>query len=107
MKEEADAEGLSRRELVWIAAAIGAGLPFGLRAQTSGTAPAPPASSRWLEAAEKAARWIQAEHRIKPDYVYAQTSYMQGAAGIGILLLHLDAVEHGKEWAFRLPDMPY
>jgi lantibiotic modifying enzyme len=52
-------------------------------------------------------KWIQAEHRIKPDYVYAQTGYMQGAAGIGILLLHLDAVEHRKEWAFRLPDTPY
>lgn len=52
-------------------------------------------------------KWIQAEHRIRPEYVFAQTGYMQGAAGIGMLLLHLDAVERGKEWPFRLPDTPY
>lgn len=52
-------------------------------------------------------KWIQAEHRIRPDEVFAQTGYMQGAAGIGMLLLHLDAVERGKEWTFRLPDTPY
>jgi len=32
---------------------------------------------------------------------------MQGAAGIGMLLLHLDAVERGRKWGFRLPDSPY
>ncbi|MFP5284290.1 MAG: lanthionine synthetase LanC family protein, partial [Thermoanaerobaculia bacterium] len=52
-------------------------------------------------------KWVHAEHRVKPDYVYAQTGYMQGAAGIGMLLLHLDAVERGGEWGFRLPDSPY
>jgi lantibiotic modifying enzyme len=52
-------------------------------------------------------KWVHAEHRVKPDYVYAQTGYMQGAAGIGMLLLHLDAVERGREWGFRLPDSPY
>lgn len=52
-------------------------------------------------------KWVHAEHRVRPDYVYAQTGYMQGAAGIGMLLLHLDAVEHGREWGFRLPDSPY
>src|SRR3982751_2163687 len=36
-------------------------------------------------------KWIHADHRIKPDYVYAQTGYMQGAAGIGMLLLRMDA----------------
>lgn len=52
-------------------------------------------------------KWVHAEHRVKPDYVYAQTGYMQGAAGIGMLLLHLDAVERSREWGFRLPDSPY
>jgi lantibiotic modifying enzyme len=52
-------------------------------------------------------KWVHAEHRVRPDYVYAQTGYMQGAAGIGLLLLHLDAVERGREWSFRLPDSPY
>lgn len=52
-------------------------------------------------------KWVHAEHRVKPDYVYAQTGYMQGAAGIGLLMLHLDAMERGREWGFRLPDSPY
>lgn len=52
-------------------------------------------------------KWVQAEHRVKPDYAYAQTGYMQGAAGIGLMLLHLDAVERGRPWDFRLPDSPF
>jgi hypothetical protein len=51
--------------------------------------------------------WVQAEHRIRPDYVYAQTGLMQGAAGIGLLLLHLDAMERGRPWRFCLPDSPF
>lgn len=52
-------------------------------------------------------KWIHAEHRVRPEYAYAQTGYMQGAAGIGMLLLRMDAVERGREWTFRLPDSPY
>ncbi len=52
-------------------------------------------------------KWIHAEHRVNPSYAYAQTGYMQGAAGIGMLLLQMDAVEKGREWTFRLPDSPY
>jgi lantibiotic modifying enzyme len=52
-------------------------------------------------------QWIHAEHRVRPEYTYAQTGYMQGAAGIGMLLLHMDAVERGRQWTFRLPDSPY
>ena len=36
-------------------------------------------------------KWIQAEHRVKPELLEAQISYMQGAAGIAAALLHLDA----------------
>lgn len=52
-------------------------------------------------------KWVHAEHRVRPEYTYAQTGYMQGAAGIGMLLLHMDAVERRREWPFRLPDSPY
>ena len=41
--------------------------------------------------------WIQAEHRTRPDFLQAQTGYMQGAAGVGSYLLRLDAVAKGKE----------
>lgn len=51
-------------------------------------------------------QWIHAEHRARPDYVYAQTGYMQGAAGIGLLLLRMDALEKGRDWTLRLPDAP-
>lgn len=52
-------------------------------------------------------KWVHAEHRIKPEYVYAQTGYMQGAAGIGMLLLRMDGEGKGREWGFRLPDSPF
>ena len=52
-------------------------------------------------------KWIQAEHRVKPDLLAAQTGYMQGAAGIGMLLLHLHEFEQGKTRAITLPDSPF
>jgi lantibiotic modifying enzyme len=52
-------------------------------------------------------RWVQAEHRVQPDLTIAQTGYMQGAAGIGALLLKLDAVERGARMRVVLPDSPY
>jgi lantibiotic modifying enzyme len=52
-------------------------------------------------------RWIQAEHRIKPDLLVAQTGYMQGAAGIGMLLLHLDQLRNGKRPTVTFPDSPF
>lgn len=51
--------------------------------------------------------WVQAEHRVRPDLLQAQTGLMQGAAGIGMMLLHLDAAEHGPRAGIRLPDEPY
>ncbi len=50
-------------------------------------------------------KWIHAEHRVKPECVYAQTGYMQGAAGIGMLLLRMDGEEKGR--GFRLPDSSF
>jgi lantibiotic modifying enzyme len=52
-------------------------------------------------------KWIQAEHRVRPDLLIAQTGYMQGAAGIGMLLLHLDDFERGKKARIRFPDSPF
>ncbi len=52
--------------------------------------------------------WIQAENRIQPEFLVAQTGYMQGAAGIGILLLHLDAAIRGSDYSgIVFPDAPY
>ncbi len=56
---------------------------------------------------KKGVKWIQAEHRIKPDFLQAQTSYMQGAAGIGTTLLHFDEFEKGKTPSIILPDNPF
>ncbi|MGH9944537.1 MAG: lanthionine synthetase LanC family protein, partial [Pyrinomonadaceae bacterium] len=52
-------------------------------------------------------KWIQAEHRVKPDLLVAQTGFMQGAAGIGTWLLHLDAFERGKRASIVWPDSPF
>jgi lantibiotic modifying enzyme len=54
-----------------------------------------------------ALKWVQAEHRVQPDNVVAQTGFMQGAAGVGTALLHLDAAERGKAWDVTFPDSPW
>lgn len=51
--------------------------------------------------------WVQAEHRTRPDYLFAQTGYMQGAAGIGTFLLRLDAAGRAKTRRVVLPDTPF
>lgn len=51
--------------------------------------------------------WVQAEHRVRPEFLVAQTGYMQGAAGIGVLMLHLDAEARGERGLVRLPDSPF
>lgn len=56
---------------------------------------------------EKGLRWVQAEHRVQPTLLVAQTGYMQGAAGIGMWLLRLDAAEHGRGHFVRFPDTPF
>jgi hypothetical protein len=54
-------------------------------------------------------QWIQAEHRVHPELLHAQTSLAQGAAGIGLILLKLDALEEeGASYEpVSLPDSPY
>ena len=53
---------------------------------------------------EHGLRFVQAEHRVKPDLLEAQTGLMQGASGIGLALLHLDESERGIARAIALPD---
>jgi lantibiotic modifying enzyme len=55
----------------------------------------------------KGLKWIQAEHRVRPDLLLAQTGLMQGAAGIGLWLLKLAAYEKEKKEKIRFPDSPY
>lgn len=56
-------------------------------------------------------RWVQAEHRARPELLQAETGYMQGAAGIGMALLHLHARERGPgetgRSRIRFPDDPF
>ena len=52
-------------------------------------------------------RWVQAEHRVRPDLLIAQTGYMQGAAGIGMWLLQLNAFEQGRDVTIRFVDSPF
>ena len=56
---------------------------------------------------EKGLRWVQAEHRVQPQLLVAQTGYMQGAAGIGMWLLRLDAAESKRKPFVRFPDTPF
>ncbi|MEO7085502.1 MAG: lanthionine synthetase LanC family protein [Gemmatimonadaceae bacterium] len=51
-------------------------------------------------------KWIQAENRVSPLAVVAQTGYMQGAAGVGSFYLHADALAKGQRRAIRWPDSP-
>jgi len=51
--------------------------------------------------------WLQAEHRTRPDYLFAQTGFMQGAAGIGTFLFRLAADERGKTRRIIFPDTPF
>ncbi|MCP3914270.1 MAG: hypothetical protein GY711_01805 [bacterium] len=48
--------------------------------------------------------WEQAEHRVRPDWLEAQTGWMQGAAGIGWTLLYLDAALRGETPRIRMPE---
>ena len=52
-------------------------------------------------------KWIQAEHRVRPELLIAQTGFMQGAAGVGTFFLHLDAFERGKKPGSVCPDTPF
>lgn len=52
-------------------------------------------------------RWTQAENRVSPDNLVAQTGFMQGAAGVGTFFLQLDALSRGETWTTPWPDTPW
>ena len=52
-------------------------------------------------------KWIEAENRVSPNDVIAQTGYMQGASGVGSLYLHIDAARAGRPPAIVWPDSPF
>lgn len=53
-------------------------------------------------------RWVQAEHRVRPELLVAQTGYMQGASGVGMWLLHMNAfTENNPKPAIVFPDNPF
>jgi lantibiotic modifying enzyme len=55
----------------------------------------------------EAIKWTQAEHRRRPEFLQAQTGLMQGASGVGLWLLKLDAFEKKAKRVMRLPDDPF
>ena len=54
-----------------------------------------------------AMKWVQAENRVSPDDLQAQTGLMQGAAGVGIAMLHLDGILEKRAPFVVLPDNPF
>jgi lantibiotic modifying enzyme len=52
-------------------------------------------------------KWVQAENRVSPNVVLAQTGLMQGAAGVGLSMLRLDAALRGRKATIVLPDSPF
>lgn len=48
--------------------------------------------------------WVQAEHRARPEFLQAQTGYMQGAAGIGSFFVHLATASSPTPVRVRFPD---
>lgn len=59
------------------------------------------------EVVDGARSWPQAEHRSRPEFVEAQTGYMQGAAGIGSFLLHLATIDDPEPVKIVLPESPF
>ncbi len=56
---------------------------------------------------EAGVRWSQAENRTQPEFLQTQTGWMQGAAGIGAFLLHLDGAAKGRPPRVVFPDSPW
>ena len=52
-------------------------------------------------------RWVQAEHRVRPELLVAQTGWMQGASGIGAWLLQMDGFDKGRKPFVVFPDNPF
>ncbi|HWN41771.1 MAG TPA: lanthionine synthetase LanC family protein, partial [Thermoanaerobaculia bacterium] len=94
--------GLTRRELMFLAAVAGTGVPFRLNAQEK--------PSRWLDAAIKAARWIRTTRVATPDGLLwlsgperpegmsASPELYTGTAGVVLFLVELARVTGDESW---------
>lgn len=58
-------------------------------------------------AEEGGLKWVHSEFRLQPDFLQAQTGLMQGAAGVGLWLLRLDAFEQRRLPQIVFPDNPF
>jgi lantibiotic modifying enzyme len=58
------------------------------------------------ERVEDGMKWTQSETRLEPDYLLAQTGLMQGAAGIGLFLVHVAQISQHQKPLIRFPDEP-
>jgi lantibiotic modifying enzyme len=56
---------------------------------------------------DRGLRWVQAENRTQPEKVVAQTGYMQGASGMGMLLLRVDGMSRRRRLGTIFPDNPF
>ncbi|MGH9348572.1 MAG: lanthionine synthetase LanC family protein [Vicinamibacterales bacterium] len=56
---------------------------------------------------DKGLRWVQAENRTQPEKLVAQTGYMQGGAGMGMLLLRVDGMSRRRRLGVIFPDNPF
>jgi hypothetical protein len=55
----------------------------------------------------KGLKWLHAEHRVRPKFVQAQTGLMQGAAGIGLVLLQFHETLAGQPATPPVPTLPF
>lgn len=60
-------------------------------------------SERAVHEDNGALHWPQAEHRVRPDLIQSQVGWAQGAAGIGLFLLRVDAWQRGTPAPDRFP----
>lgn len=63
--------------------------------------------ARATPAAGGGLEWIHAENRVEPYWRQSYTGYMQGAAGIGSMLVRLAGHARRAPWKVRLPDNPW
>ena len=56
---------------------------------------------------EAGTRWVQAEHRVRPELLVAQTGWMQGASGMAAWLVQMAGFDSQRPPFLRFPDDPF
>ena len=62
------------------------------------------ASHLRAERVEDGMKWTQSENRLQPYHLLAQTGLMQGAAGIGLFLVHVAQISRHQKALIQFPD---